>query len=133
MDVPFRQPKTIDGELFFTFSVEELEKNAEPFHYSMVLKLLRQQPSLDSIRAFIHCHWGLSSMPIVSTMRKPRHVFIQLSNESDFNKSFSRELCEVNGVSYRAFAWTIDFDEDFESSRVLSWVFLLGLPPNFYH
>ncbi|XP_042958231.1 uncharacterized protein LOC122293850 [Carya illinoinensis] len=132
MEVPFHQPKTIDGELVFTFSVEEIEKLAQPFLFSIVLKFLRQRPSLDAVRAFIRNRWGLSSMPIVSAMQRPRHVFVRMANEMDFNKALSRESCEVNGIFYRPFAWTPKFDEDYEPPCVPVWVFLPGLPPSFY-
>ncbi|XP_042964017.1 uncharacterized protein LOC122298309 [Carya illinoinensis] len=132
MEVSFRQPKTIDGELVFTFSVDEIEKLAQPFRYSIVLKFLKQRPSLDAVRSFIRNRWGLSSMPVVSAMQRPRHVFVRMANEMDFNKALSRESCEVNGTFYRPFAWTPDFDENYEPSCVPVWVFLPGLPPSFY-
>lgn len=123
MEVPFCYPKTIHGKIYFSFTVEELEKTAEPFRYSLVLKFLWQRPSLDAIRAFIRCCWRLSNLPIVSAMQRPRHVFVRLSNESDFNKSLSHESCDINGVPYKPFAWRPDFDEFFEPSWVPVWVF----------
>ncbi|XP_042962358.1 uncharacterized protein LOC122296621 [Carya illinoinensis] len=131
--VPFRQPKYVDGEVFFSFSSEELVKTAEPFRFSMVVKFLRQRPSLDSIRAFIRSHWGLSSLPVVSAMQRPRNIFIRMSNELDFLKALSRESCDIEGVPYRPFAWSPEFDEEIEPPSVPVWVFLPGLPPNFYH
>ncbi|XP_042964662.1 uncharacterized protein LOC122298886 [Carya illinoinensis] len=131
--VPFRQPKYIDGEPFFSFSAEEVAKTAEPFRFSMVVKFLRQRPSLDSIHAFIRNRWGLSSLPVVSAMQRPRNIFIRMSSESDLHKALSRESCDIDGIPYRAFAWSPDFDEDFEPPTVPVWVFLPGLPPNFYH
>lgn len=118
MEVPFLPLKLIDGELCFTFSAEEIEKIAQPFRFSMVLKFLRQRPPLDTVRAFIRSRWGLSNMPVVSAMQHLRNVFIRMSSESDFNKALSRESCDVNGIPYRSFAWTPNFDEDFEPSYV---------------
>ncbi|KAF5466244.1 hypothetical protein F2P56_016189 [Juglans regia] len=132
MEVPFRYPKTIDGEMVFTFTAEEIEKTAQPFRYSIVLKFLRQRPSLDAVRSFIRSRWGLSNMPVISAMQRPRHVFVRMANEVDFCKALSRESCEINGVFYRPFAWTPDFDESFEPPCVPVWVFLPGLPPNLY-
>ncbi|XP_035541522.1 uncharacterized protein LOC118344586 [Juglans regia] len=132
MEVSFRQPKIIDGELVFSFSTEEIAKLAQPFRYSIVLKFIRQRPSLDAVRSFIRTRWGLSSMPMVSAMQRPRNVFVRMANEMDFNKALSRESCEVNGVFYRPFAWTPEFDENHEPPCVPVWVFLPGLPPNFF-
>lgn len=128
--VPFRQPKIIDGEVCFMFSIEEVERTAEPFRFSMVLKFSRQRPSLDAVRAFICSRWGL---PVVSAMKRPRHVFVRMSSEGDFNKALSRESCDVNGIPYRPFAWTLEFDEALEPSCVPIWIFLPRLPPNFFH
>ncbi|XP_042974857.1 uncharacterized protein LOC122306492 [Carya illinoinensis] len=66
-------------------------------------------------------------------MRRARNVFIRFSNEPNFVKALSREATDVDGVPYRGFHWHPDFDEEAEPSLVLVWVFLLGLPPNFYH
>lgn len=68
IEVPFYPPKFIDGEVCLTFSIEEIERIAQPFRFSMVLKFLQQRPSLDAMRAFIRSQWGLSHMPMVSTM-----------------------------------------------------------------
>ncbi|XP_042979889.1 uncharacterized protein LOC122310071 [Carya illinoinensis] len=99
----------------------------------MVVKFLRQRPSLDSIRAFIRSRWGLSSLPVVSAMQRPRNIFIRMSNELDFLKALSRKSCDIEGVPYRPFAWSPEFDEDVKPPSVPIWVFLPGLPPNFYH
>ncbi|XP_042973206.1 uncharacterized protein LOC122305010 [Carya illinoinensis] len=131
--VPFRSHKTIDGEVCVVFSKDELDRLAIPFQFSLVLKFLRQRPSLDSIRSFIKARWGLTNQPIVSSMRKPRNVFVRLSLKDDFVKAFARESCEINGVPYRVFHWSTDFHEDQEPVRVPVWITLPGLPPNFYH
>ncbi|KAG2665071.1 hypothetical protein I3760_16G112800 [Carya illinoinensis] len=100
VQLPPRVHKTIDGEVYFLFSKEEMLKSAEPFRFSLVLKFLRQRPLLDAIRLFIKSRWGLSGMAVVSAMRRPRNVFVRLTTEEDFNKAFSREACDVNGVVY---------------------------------
>ncbi|KAF5462891.1 hypothetical protein F2P56_018859 [Juglans regia] len=133
MVLPSRPPKMVDSEVYFQFTKEEIERSAEPFHYSVVLKFLKQRPSLDVVRAFIHNRWGLSAIPVVSSMRHPRNVFVRMANEADFTKALSRDVCEINGSFYRAFRWSPEFNEDDEPSRVPVWLSLLGLPPNFYH
>ncbi|XP_018856530.2 uncharacterized protein LOC109018801 [Juglans regia] len=54
-------------------------------------------------------------------------------NETDLHKALSRESCDIEGVPYRPFAWSPEIDEDLEPPFVPAWVFLPGLPPNFYH
>lgn len=49
IDVPFRPAKIIDREFCILFSKEEVDKSADPFRFLMVLKFLRQRPSLDAI------------------------------------------------------------------------------------
>ncbi|GLT53316.1 hypothetical protein SLA2020_265970 [Shorea laevis] len=131
--VPFRNPKVVDGEICVQFSTEEIERSAAPFRYAMVMKFLKQRPSLDQIRGFINGRWGLVSPPVVSAMRKPRNVFVRFSLEADFIKAMSRESSEINGVNYRNFQWTVDFSEDMEPVMAPVWIKLPGLSPNFYH
>ncbi|KAF5465161.1 hypothetical protein F2P56_015190 [Juglans regia] len=132
MILALRPPKMVEGEVYFQFTKEEIARLAEPFCYSVVLKFLKNRPSLDAVRAFIHSRWGLMAILVVSSMRRPRNIFVRMANEADFTKALSREVCEINGIFYRAFRWSSDFNEDAEPSRVPVWVSLPGLPPNFY-
>ncbi|XP_042978785.1 uncharacterized protein LOC122309374 [Carya illinoinensis] len=127
-----RIPKLVDGEVFFQFTKEEIARSTKLCRFSVVLKFLKQRPSLDAVRSFIHSRWGLSSTPVVSFMWCPRNVFVRMMSEADFTKALSREVCEINGSFYRPFRWSPDFDEDAKPSRVPVWVYLPGLPPNFY-
>ncbi|KAG2411217.1 hypothetical protein I3760_Q020500 [Carya illinoinensis] len=104
MEVPFRQPKIIDGELVFTFSAKEIDKLAQPFRFSIVLKFLRQRPSLDAV-SFVVGGGCLAC------------------------RLFQR--CSVQDT-FSPFAWTPEFDENSEPLCVPVWVFLPGLPPSFY-
>ncbi|KAF5468915.1 hypothetical protein F2P56_013023 [Juglans regia] len=127
-----RPLKMVEGEVYFQFTKEEITRSAEPFRYSVVLKFLKNRPSLDAVRAFIHSRWGLTAIPVVSSMRRPRNVFVCMANEVDFTQALSQEVCEINGNFYCAFRWSPDFNEDAAPSRVPVWVTLPGLPPNFY-
>ncbi|XP_041009401.1 uncharacterized protein LOC121253453 [Juglans microcarpa x Juglans regia] len=131
--VSLQAPQMVEGEVCIIFSKEELDRYALPFQFSLVLKFLRQRPSLDTIRSFIRARWGLSKQPIVYSMLKPRNVFVRMTIEEDFVKAFARKSCEIDGFSYRPFHWTIDYHEELEPVRVLVWLKLLGLPPIFYH
>ncbi|KAF5459760.1 hypothetical protein F2P56_019680, partial [Juglans regia] len=132
VSIPFRPPKCVEGEFFVQFTKEELDRSAVPFRFSMVLEFLRQRPSLDRIRGFIHSRWGLTKQPVVSAMRKARNVFVRFSDEDDFLKSLSHESCDIEGVAYRPFQWSTDFTEDDEPSLAPVWIMLPGLPPNLY-
>ncbi|XP_041009290.1 uncharacterized protein LOC121253324 [Juglans microcarpa x Juglans regia] len=133
VEIMLRPLKVFDGVPYVSFTKEEIERSAQPFKFSLVMKFMRQRPSLDIIRAFIRSRWGLDSKPVVSAMLKARSVFVRFSNELDFIKAFSRETCDVEGVSYHIFQWYPEFDEENESPLVPIWITLPGLPPNFYH
>lgn len=55
---------------------------------------------------------------MVSTRRKPRHVFVRFSNEEDFLKALSKESCDVDRIGYRPFQWTTDFNKNSEPTLV---------------
>lgn len=88
--ISFRTPKVEDGEVCVVFSKEEVENSAMLFKYSIVLKFLRQRPSLDAIIAFIRSRWGLNKQLVVSLMLKPRNVFIRMSNEKYFIEALTQ-------------------------------------------
>ncbi|XP_041025281.1 uncharacterized protein LOC121265657 [Juglans microcarpa x Juglans regia] len=133
LSVAHRVPKSKDGESFFQFSKEEIQRSAEPFRFSIVLKFLRNRPSLDAIRAFIQKCWNLDGIPVVSNMLHPRNVFIRMTSEEDYMKALSREVNDIDGIPYRPFHWSPDFKEEEEPSIVPVWIVLLGLPTNYYH
>ncbi|XP_040991002.1 uncharacterized protein LOC121238239 [Juglans microcarpa x Juglans regia] len=128
-----RPPKILDGEIYISFSKEEITKSAEPFIFSLVLKFFRNRPSLDDIRSYIRRRWGLVVQPVVSLMAAPRSVFVRFANEGDFKMAISRESCEVKGVPYRAFHWSTEYTEELESPVVPVWISLPSLPPNLFH
>lgn len=45
----------------------------------------------------------------------------------------AREVFYIEGVPYCIFHWSPNFEDDREPVMALVWLFLLGLPPNFYH
>lgn len=68
VEIPLRPLKTFDGVPYVSFSKEEIERSSKPFKFSLMMKFLRQRPSLDTIRVFIRSRWGLDSQPVVSAM-----------------------------------------------------------------
>ncbi|KAF5442561.1 hypothetical protein F2P56_035205 [Juglans regia] len=132
VEIPLRPLKVLDGEIF-SFSKDEITKSAEPFIFSLVLKFLRNRPSLDDIRSCIRRRWGLVDQPVVSSMAASRSMFVRFANEGDFKMAISRESCEMRGVPYRAFHWSTDYTDETESPVVPVWISLPGLPPNMFH
>lgn len=66
-------------------------------------------------------------------MNWPRNVFICMTSEADFVKALVQETCEIDGIQYCAFHWTMEYQEDQEPVRVPVWIFLPRLTPNFFH
>ncbi|XP_042972861.1 uncharacterized protein LOC122304669 [Carya illinoinensis] len=132
MDISVREPRFVDGEMFFTFSSAEVAKSTEPFRFAVVLKFQRRRPSLDQIRVFIKSRWGLKEMPVVGQLRNTRNILVRLINEGDFVSIMARGCSDVNGVPYKIFHWTPGFNEEDEPPLVPVWLTLPGLPPNYF-
>lgn len=98
IDLPIRDPKFNDGEMFFMFSKAEISKSAEPFRFSVVIKFLRKRPSLDYIRGFIKSCWNLHVMPVVGQLSNPPNVLVRLTEENDFTSVMARRNAEIHGV-----------------------------------
>lgn len=133
VEVPLQPLKVFEGVLYVTFTKEEIECSAQPFRFSLVLKFLSRWQSLDNIKGFCFRRWGLGAQLVISAMANPRSVFVRFSNEEDSIKGFSREASEIDGVPYCVFQWSQDYVEDQELSLVPVWIFLPGLPSNYYH
>lgn len=81
IEVPLCAPKVIDGECCLLFSKEKTKRSTAPFKFSLVMKFLRQRPSLDGIRSFIRHRWGLNVQSVVFTMQRPFNLFIFPMNQ----------------------------------------------------
>lgn len=46
---------------------------------------------------------------MVLEMLRPLNVFVCCSNEEDFINAITRESCDVDGVIYIIFPWSIEF------------------------
>ncbi|XP_042974693.1 uncharacterized protein LOC122306327 [Carya illinoinensis] len=132
LDISVREPRFVDGEMFFTFSPAEVAKSVEPFCFAVVLKFQRRRPSLDQIRIFIKSKWGLKAMPVVGQLRNSLNILVHLINEGDFVSVTARGCSDVNGVPYKIFHWTPGFNEEAKPPLVPVWLTLPGLPPNYF-
>lgn len=70
VEIPFREPRFLDGEMFFLFSKIEIKQSTEPFCFSVVLKFFRRQPSLDHARGLVKSRWGLRVL-VVDQLKNP--------------------------------------------------------------
>lgn len=84
VDIPLKEPRFCEGEMFFLFSKAEIKQSVEPFRYAVVLKFLRRRPSLDHLCGFIKNKWELKAMPVVGQLRNPRNILVRITNEEDF-------------------------------------------------
>lgn len=140
VEVPPCPPKIIDAKFYMLFTKEEIDRSTTPFKFSMVMKFIRQRPSLDAIHSFIRNRWGLEiKQPVISAMRRPRNIYVRFSNEPVFFKVLSREAIDVDGVPHRCFRWSLDFNEDKEpllvpvSSSWFTLKFISGIVSHEYH
>lgn len=106
VEIPFREPKFSDGEMFFPFSRTKIKQSAKSFRFSIVLKFLSRRPSLDHVRGFIKTCWGLRVLSIVGQLKNPRNILVWLSNEENFIAVMTRGNSEIAGPPYWVFHWT---------------------------
>lgn len=107
VEVDMCKPLEKDGETWFHFTKLELERATSPFSSFVVLKFLIKRSPLDQIRLFIKAQWRLKATFIVSTMEKPRSMFITLTNEEDFCTVCARESSDIEGIPYRILIWSL--------------------------
>ncbi|KAK1578171.1 hypothetical protein Q3G72_028139 [Acer saccharum] len=129
--IPMRFPVDINGELGFIFSEPEMAKAAEDYKFAIVMKFMHARPSIDNIRFSVVKTWGLMETPTISFM-DDYHVLIQMKNERDFVHGWTREGRTMEGISFRLFKWTKEFDLHRESPLAPQWIFLPGLPMHLY-
>ncbi|XP_040996161.1 uncharacterized protein LOC121242352 [Juglans microcarpa x Juglans regia] len=115
----------------FIISEAEMSKAVEDLRFALVLKFLRQRPSIDRVRLAIVKTRGLLEIPTVSFMDN-YHVLVQMGSERDFVHGWAREGRTMDGYSFRIFCWTREFDLKAELDVAAQWVFLLGLPMHLY-
>ncbi|CAA3017726.1 Hypothetical predicted protein [Olea europaea subsp. europaea] len=100
IEIPWKESKiSDDGQVWYQFTHEKIQKIAEPLKYVMVIKFLRKCTFVDDIRGYIKARWGLSEMPIIRAMGNPRQVVICINNEADFVTACSRRY--VTSMVYR--------------------------------
>lgn len=89
-----------------------MAKTAEEFHFALVMKFIRNRPSIDKIRLNVVKTWRLNK---ISSFMDELNVLIYMKNERDFVYGWAHEGRTMEGNSFRLFKWTKDFDIKKES------------------
>ncbi|CAA3013885.1 Hypothetical predicted protein [Olea europaea subsp. europaea] len=93
IEIPWKETKiSADGQVWYQFTHEKIQKMVEPLKYAMVIKFLRKRPSVDDIRGYIKARWGLSEMLVIGAMGNPQQVLIRINNEADFVTTCSSSM-----------------------------------------
>ncbi|XP_020694935.2 uncharacterized protein LOC110108584 [Dendrobium catenatum] len=104
---------------------------AKPFALTLVGKFVLKRPNIDVIRKFFY-NLKLSSTFHIGLL-DPRHVAIQLTNDLDYSKIFSRGSYYIQSCQMCILKWTPDFDVRHESPIVPVWVSFPNLRLHFFN
>ncbi|PKU64639.1 hypothetical protein MA16_Dca015900 [Dendrobium catenatum] len=112
-------------------SEDDIVKLASPYQFTLVGKFTLKRPNLDSIRSFFGNLklFGFYSIGLLD----PRHVAIQLTNDLDYSRIFSRRAYYINSCQMRLLKWTPYFDIKEESPIVPIWVSFPNLRLHFFN
>ncbi|KAK6145950.1 hypothetical protein DH2020_019819 [Rehmannia glutinosa] len=118
-----------DKEIF-TFSDVETHKLAEKWNFTLVGKFSQGIPEVKYIRKL------LDSLKLKGTVNihilNIKHVLLIFSHEEDFSKLWLHPLWHIESFIMRMFRWSPRFSVHRESSIVLVWIKLPGLPIHLY-
>lgn len=98
--------------------------------FSVILKFRGGNPSLYRIREVI-AGWALKGAYSVGIIDS-RHSLLYLTEEEDMRHALAKEVYKIDGVLFRKFKWTSDFDPRKESRAIPIWVQLHNLPLPFF-
>ncbi|XP_020690945.1 uncharacterized protein LOC110105688, partial [Dendrobium catenatum] len=104
---------------------------AAPFSFTLVGKFMLRRPNLDVIRKFFFS-LKLSGSFTVGLL-DPKHVVVQLSNDLDYSRIFSRRSYYIQGCQMRLLKWSMDFDVREESPIAPVWLAFPNLRLHFFN
>ncbi|KAI0507675.1 hypothetical protein KFK09_013802 [Dendrobium nobile] len=108
-----------------------IQQLAAPFSFTLVGKFMLRRPNLDGIRKFFH---GLKLSGSFNVgLLDSKHIAIQLSNDLDYSRIFSRRSYYIQGCQMRLLKWSPDFDVREESPIALVWIAFLNLLLHFFN
>ncbi|KAI0496673.1 hypothetical protein KFK09_022997 [Dendrobium nobile] len=112
-------------------SDEDILKLALPYQFTLVGKFSVRRPNLDVIRVFFG-KLKLSGNFSIG-MLDSRHISIQLSNDLDYSRVFSRHSYYILNCQMRLLKWTPFFDVKEESPIVPIWISFPNLRLHFFN
>ncbi|PKU83181.1 hypothetical protein MA16_Dca024566 [Dendrobium catenatum] len=112
-------------------SEDDILKLASPYQFTLVGKFSMRRPNLDEIK-FFFAKLKLSGNFSIGLL-DARHVFIQLSNDLDYSRVFSRRSYYILNCQMRLLKWTPFFNVKEESPIVPIWISFPNLRLNFFN
>ncbi|KAI0501240.1 hypothetical protein KFK09_016183 [Dendrobium nobile] len=119
------------GSPALLFEEAVVDQLAAPFAFTLVGKFILRRPNLDVIRKFFF-NLKLSCSFHVGLLDQ-RHIAIQLSNDLDYSRIFSRRAYYIQGCQMRLLKWTPDFDVREESPIAPVWLAFPNLRHHFFN
>ena len=110
---------THKGRPALLFSQDALERISTPYKYALVSKFSRGRQKMEGVHKFF-LSLDLREAASVGLLDS-RHVFINLSNEVDYHRLWSRSIWYVHGFPMRVFKWSTAFHVDKEPSVAPVW------------
>ncbi|KAK4343228.1 hypothetical protein RND71_036322 [Anisodus tanguticus] len=135
--VPFKPVTYLHGEPTIRFNKEEIELmvNQQDLRFAVVGKFSFGWPEISSLRTSIPKQCELKGEVRIGLLCN-RHVLIRCSLFEDYLTLMSKPnwtIQEKGAVfSMRTFKWSTWFDSEEETSLVVTWISLPGLPPTYY-
>ncbi|KAL0911826.1 hypothetical protein M5K25_017748 [Dendrobium thyrsiflorum] len=120
----------VNGMPAILVSDEDFKTLAEPYKLALVGKFSSRRPNMDEIRNFFHGLKLLGSFSV--SLLDARHIFINLSNEIDYNRIFLKRSYYVRNFVMRILKWSTDFDIHAESPICPVWLSLPNLRMHFF-
>ncbi|KAI0529122.1 hypothetical protein KFK09_001669 [Dendrobium nobile] len=112
-------------------SEDDIQKLASPYQFTLIGKFSVRRPNLDAIRNFF-AKLKLSENDSIGLL-DARHVSIQLSNDLDYSRVFSRRSYYILNCQMRLLKWTPFFDVKEESPIVPIWISFPNLCLHFFN
>ncbi|KAL0911827.1 hypothetical protein M5K25_017749 [Dendrobium thyrsiflorum] len=120
----------VNGMPAILVSDKDLQILAEPYKLALVGKFFFRRPNMDEIRKFFNGLKLLGSFSV--SLLDARHIFINLSNDLDYNRIFLKRSYYVRNCQLRILKWSTDFDIHAESPICPVWLSLSNLRMHFF-
>ncbi|KAK4360115.1 hypothetical protein RND71_022344 [Anisodus tanguticus] len=135
--VPFKPITYLHGEPTIRFNKEEIELmiNQQDLRFAVVGKFSYGWPEISSLRTSIPKQCELKGEVRIGLLCN-RHVLIRCSLFEDYLTLMSKPNWNIQEkgtiFSMRTFKWSTWFDSEEETSLVVTWISLPGLPPTYF-